>query len=157
MANAYGEETGKVMTYLTSLYGPPPKANLTLVETEDGTPNGYSAPGLIFLSPKGIGDQVGTRLLANQISRQWWGTLVSPTSRNHIWLEQRQRAVRRDAVSGAHQRPAALEQEVHDTYVEAMTVDNPPVIQAARLEDYSPEYWAVTASKGAAILNMLRG
>ena len=52
--------------------------------------------------------------------------------------------------------PSALEQEIHDTYVEAMTVDNPPVIQAGRLEDYSPEYWAVTASKGAAILNMLR-
>ncbi len=30
------------------------------------------------------------------------------------------------------------------------------MIQSGRLEDYSPEYWAVTASKGAAILNMLR-
>ncbi len=87
MANPYGEEVGKAMIYFTSLYGPPPKANLTVIETENGTPNGYSAPGLIFLSPKGIGDQVGTRLIANQVSRQWWGTLVSPISRNHIWLQ----------------------------------------------------------------------
>jgi aminopeptidase N len=42
------------------------------------------------------------------------------------------------------------------TYVEALTVKDPPVIQASRLEDYSPEYWALTAAKGAAILNMLR-
>ena len=35
--------------------------------------------------------------------------------------------------------PSALENEVRDTDVEALTVDNVPVIQAARLEDYSPE------------------
>ena len=40
--------------------------------------------------------------------------------------------------------------------VEALTVDNVPVIQSARLEDYSPELWALTGSKGAAVLNMLR-
>ena len=156
MANAYGDETGKVMSYLTSVYGLPPQANLTLVETEEGTPNGYSAPGLIFLSPKGIGDQVGTRLLANQISRQWWGTLVSPVSRNHIWLQNGNARYAEMLYVEHLNGPSALEQEVHDTYVEALTVDNPPLIQSARLEDYSPEYWAETASKGAAILNMLR-
>jgi aminopeptidase N len=50
----------------------------------------------------------------------------------------------------------ALETEVRDTYVEAMTIDNPPLIQSSRLEDYSPEYWATTAAKGAAVFQMLR-
>ena len=27
------------------------------------------------------------KLVANQVSRQWWGTLVSPATRNHIWIE----------------------------------------------------------------------
>ena len=36
-------------------------------------------------------------------------------------------------------------------------MDQPPLIQSARLEDYSPEFWAATAGKGAAVLNMLRG
>ena len=156
MANAYGEEVGKVMTYLTSVYGPPPKANLTVVETENGTPNGYSAPGILFLSPRGIGDQVGVRLIANQVARQWWGTLVSPASRNHMWLQNGNARYAEMLYLEHTSGPSAMEQEVHDTYVEAMTVDNPPVIQAGRLEDYSPEYWAITASKGAAILHMLR-
>ena len=156
MANSYGEEAGKVMGYLTSLYGPPPKANLTFIETEDGTPNGYSAPGVIFLSPRGIGDQVGTRLLANQMARQWWGTLASPSSRNHIWLQNGNARYAEMLYLEHTSGPAALEQDVHDAYVEALTVENPPVIQSGRLEDYSPEYWAVTASKGAAILHMLR-
>ncbi|HXE13526.1 MAG TPA: M1 family aminopeptidase, partial [Bryobacteraceae bacterium] len=42
-------------------------------------------------------------------------------------------------------------------YVEALTVTDPPMLQAARLEDYSPEFWALTAAKGAAVYNMLRG
>ena len=29
------------------------KRDLTVVETEDGAPNGYSAPGLLFFSPHG--------------------------------------------------------------------------------------------------------
>ncbi len=156
MASVYGEETGKLMSYLTSVYGLPPQANLTLVETEDGTPNGYAAPGVIFLSPKGIGNQVAGRLLANQLARQWWEELVSPINRDHMWLENGNARYAELLWEEHDKGPGAFEQDIHDTYVEALTVDNPPLIQAGRLEDYSPEYWASTAGKGAAILNMLR-
>src|SRR5205823_7360177 len=77
-ATAYGQETGKIMSYFTGIFGLPPYANLTIVETENGAPNGYSAPGLLFLSPRGIGKQPNAKLLANQISRQWFETVVSP-------------------------------------------------------------------------------
>jgi hypothetical protein len=156
MANAYGEETGKVLSFLTSVYGLAPQANLTLVETEDGTPNGYSAPGIIFLSPRGIGNQVASRLLANELARQWWETLVSPASRDHLWLENGNARYAELLWDEHANGSAAMEQDLHDTYVEALTVDNPPMIQAGRLDDYSPEYWALTAGKGAAMLNMLR-
>lgn len=56
-APAYGEMTAKVMTFLTSLYGLPPQRNLTLVESGAEAPGGYSAPGILFLSPAGIGDR----------------------------------------------------------------------------------------------------
>jgi aminopeptidase N len=52
--------------------------------------------------------------------------------------------------------PGAMDTEIHDAFVEALTVDQPPMMQAARLEDYSPEYWATTGGKGAAVLQMLR-
>jgi tetratricopeptide (TPR) repeat protein len=156
MANPYGEETGKVMSYLTSVYGLAPQVNLTLVETEDGTPNGYSAPGIVFLSPNGIGNQVGARLLVNQLARQWWGTLVSPINRDHMWLENGNARFAELLWDEHNSGPGAFETDVHETYVQALTVDNPPLIQAGRLEDYSPEFWATTAGKGAAILNMLR-
>jgi aminopeptidase N len=156
MAQAYGDEIGRAMSYLTSLYGLPYKNNLAVVETENGTPNGYAAPGVIFLSPKAIGKQVNMKLVANEVARQWWGTLVSPATRNHMWIEnglaRYSELLYIEHVNG----PGALESEVHDTYVEALTVEQPPLIQDARLEDYSPEFWASTANKGAAVLHMLR-
>jgi tetratricopeptide (TPR) repeat protein len=156
MANAYGDETGKVMNFLSGLYGLAPQANLTLVETEDGTPNGYSAPGVIFLSPRGIGSQVASRLLANQLALQWWEGLVSPIDRDHLWLENGN-ARYAELLWEEHDKGSGdMQEALHDTYVEALTVDNPPMIQAGRLDDYSPEYWALTAGKGAAVLNMLR-
>ncbi len=155
-AQAYGEETGKIMTFLTSEFGLAPQANLTLVETEAGAVNGYSAPGIIFLSPGTITHKVNTRLLTNQLSRQWWGTLVSASNRNHLWLvngpARYSELLYLEHTAGV----SAMETDLKATYVEAMTVKEPPVLQASRLEDYSPEYWAVTSAKGAAILNMLR-
>jgi tetratricopeptide (TPR) repeat protein len=156
MAQPYGEELGKALEHLTSLFGLPPYASLTVVQTEAGTPNGYAGPGLLFLSPRSIGKQVNTRLLANQISRQWWGILLSPKTRNDLWiangLARYSEMLYLEQVNG----PAALESEVRDAYVEALTVDNPALGQASRLEDYSPEFWAATAGKGAAVLHMLR-
>ncbi len=155
-ASAYGEETGKVMSFLTGEYGLAPQANLTLVETEAGAVNEYAAPGLLFLSPDSITAKVNTAVLVNGLSRQWWGILVSPTTRNHLWLENGPARYSEMLYTEHTAGPGAMESEVQNTYIEALTVKDPPVLQAARLEDYSPEYWALTAAKGAAILNMLR-
>src|SRR5579875_390864 len=155
-AHDYGDETGKIMTFLTSEYGLAPQANLTLVETEDGAVNGYSAPGIIFLAPGSITRKVNNNVLANQLSRQWWGVLVSPVNRNHLWLENGPARFSELLYLEHTAGPGAMESDLKNTYVEALTMKDPPVLQAGRLEDYSPEYWALTAAKGAAILNMLR-
>ncbi len=155
-AQAYGDETGKIMTQFTSEYGLAPQSSMALIETEAGAVNGYSAPGLVFLAPSAITKQVNTRVLANQLSRQWFGVLVSPANRNHLWLTNGGARYSEMLYLEHTAGPGAMEADMKVTYVEALTVKDPPVIQASRLEDYSPEYWAVTAAKGAAILNMLR-
>lgn len=156
MVQAYGEEIAKALSFFTSIYGVPPRLSLTVVETEAGAANGYSSPGMLFFSPTGIGKQVNTKLIANQVSRQWFGTLVSPTTRNHMWLENGMARYSEMLYDENLNGPGAFDTEIHDAYVEALTVDQPPMIQSARLEDYSPEYWAITGGKGAAVLQMLR-
>ncbi len=156
VAQGYGEEIAKAMTFFTGIFGLPVRKNLTVVETENGTPNGYAAPGVIFFAPKAMGQPVSMKLVANEVARQWWGALVSPATRNHMWIEnglaRYSEILYLEHVNGQ----SALDGEVHDTYVEALTVDQPPLSQSARLEDYSPEFWAATASKGASVLHMLR-
>lgn len=155
-AQPYGEETGKIMTFLTAQYGLAPQANLFLVETEEGAVNGYAAPGIIFLSSSAITAKVNGRVLANQLSRQWWGMLVSPANRNHLWLSNGPARYSELLYMNQTTGAGSFDEELRTTYIEALTVKDPPVLQASRLEDYSPEYWALTAAKGAAVLNMLR-
>ena len=156
MADPYGQEIGKVMSYFTGMFGIPPYANLTVVETETGAPNGYSAPGMIFLAPNAIGHQPSAKLVANQVSRQWWEEMLSPTTRNHLWLTNGLAAYCELLWTEHTAGVGAMESALRDVMVEALTVDNVPVIQSSRLEDYSPELWALTGSKGAAVVNMLR-
>jgi hypothetical protein len=156
LVQQYGTEIGKIMSYFTGTFGLPPYANLTVVETEAGAPNGYAAPGLVFVAPRALTRNVNSRLLANEISRQWWEALVSPTTRNHLWLTNGlatySEMLWSEHVSGA----GALETQMESEMVGALTIDQVPIIQSARLEDYSPELWALTGSKGAAVMNMLR-
>jgi hypothetical protein len=156
MAGSYGEQIAQMVNYFTGLYGIAPYANLTVIETDNGAPLGYAAPGILFLSPGGIGRAVNPRLLANQISRQWWEEEVSPVDRNHLWLENGL-ANYSEALWTEHDKGvAAFEAEMKDEAIAALTVDNVPVIESGRLEDYSPELWALTGSKGAVVMNMLR-
>lgn len=155
-AQAMAEETAKQMTFFTGVFGVPQQRNLTLVETGEGAPGGYSAPGVLFLSPAGIGSSPSQRLLSNQITRQWFGNLISPVNRNHIWIMNGMARYAEILYQEHLNGPSVLESEIHDLYVDAMTVTDAPVRQAARFDDYSPEYFAVTGSKGAATYNMLR-
>ncbi len=156
MAQGYGDETGKQLTYFTSVYGLPPSANLTMIETEAGAPSGYAAPGMIFLSPGTIGSRVNSKVLSNEIGRQWWEELVSPTTRNHLWLENGFATYSELLWTAQSTGQGAMETQLHNEMVGALTVDTVPVIQAARLEDFSPELWALTGGKGATVLQMLR-
>ncbi len=155
-AQAWGEETGKVMAFLTDVFGVPPYRNLSIIETGEGAPNGYAAPGLLFVSSSAAAGKPNQRLLANQIARQWYGGLFSPSHRNHIWITNGMARYAEilylEHLNGAQ----AVEPDLRDLYVDALTVTDAPVRQAARFEDYSPEFFAITGSKGATVYHMLR-
>jgi hypothetical protein len=157
VAKPTGEMVAKAVNFLSDWNGRLSTPGLTLVETYKGFPNAYSAPGILFFAPSALGAEPNTRLIVNQVSRQWWGGSVSALTRNHIWLinglARYSEALYIESTGG----PSALELEMRDVYVEALTQPDPPLIQASRYEDYSPEYWAATAGKGSAVLHMLRG
>ena len=128
MAQPYGEEFGKIMTYFTGLFGLPPYANLTVVETENGAPNGYAAPGMIFLRPRGIG-KAAERQAAGEpdFAPVVGGDCSRRTTRNHLWLTNGF-ATYSELLWAEHNAGAgALETQLRDVMVEALTVDNVPM------------------------------
>src|SRR5262249_45347966 len=92
----------------------------------------------------------------NEVSRQWWEELVSPSTRNHLWLSNGLAGYCELIWIEHSVSKAAMESQLHDVMVDALTVDNVPIQQSARLEDYSPELWALTGAKGASLTSMLR-
>jgi aminopeptidase N len=111
---------------------------------------------MLFLNSSIAGKEPGARLLANQFSRQWFGNMISPVNRNHIWIANGTARYAEYLYLEQEKGEKAMDLDYKDLYVDALTVTDAPVRQAARFEDYSPEFFAVTGSKGAATLHMLR-
>ena len=155
-AQAYGEAAGKILTFFSSKFGPTPDPTVSLVEIDEGSVNGYCAAGIIFLSPGAIGDQLNYRLLAHELAHQWWRGIVSPASRAHLWLDEGLASYSELLYVEESAGEAALEEVVQDVAISALTNDRVPVFRAASLEEFSLEYDAVVAKKGAMVLHMLR-
>ena len=69
----YGEAAAKIMAFYSDKFGPLPNGHLDIAEIEDGTVNGYRAPGLVALASRLFSTQVKFQLLAQEIAYQWWG------------------------------------------------------------------------------------
>lgn len=156
LAEAYGAEVGRITGFFTEKFGPPYSTTLTVIETGDYAPNAYTAPGIVFLSPFGMGDQVNRLLLGTEIAHQWWRTVVSPGNRNHSWLDLGLAKYSAMLEIEENEGDTEFEEFLQDTQIDALTYDEIPVLQAGRLPDFSPEIYALAGSKGAMVLNMLR-
>ncbi len=155
-AQAYGEAAGKILSFFSSKFGPAPLTSLSLVEIDAGSVNGYSAPGMVFLSPRAIGSKLNYRLLANEISHEWWRHSVSPATNADLWLDEGlatySEMLYMEEVAGK----GALETVARDVGVTALSNDTVAISRSASLEEFSPQYDSVVSKKGAMVLHMLR-
>ncbi len=155
-AQTYGDAAGKILAFYSSKFGPANSASLSLVEIDAGSVNGYSGPGMIFLSPRGIGNKLNYRLLSHELAHQWWRGLVSPASRSHLWLDEGLATFSELLYVEELAGKAALEEVARDFSITALTNEKYSIVQAVQTEEFSPEYDAVVAKKGAMVMHMLR-
>jgi aminopeptidase N len=155
-AQTYAEAAGKIVAFYASKFGPAPVGSMSLVEIEAGSVNGYSAPGITFLSPRAIGDKLNYRLLAHEIAHQWWRGMVSPASRSDLWLDEGLASFSEMLYVEEFAGKAALDEVARDNAIAALTNDNIPIVRAGSLEEFTPEYTSVVSKKGAMVMTMLR-
>jgi aminopeptidase N len=127
-----------------------------LVETGEYSPDGYAAPGIVFLNPYTIGAVVDRRALATEVAHQWWRLIVSPGNRNHLWLDDGLAIYSSLLETEESQGQEAFETALAAVRIDSLTYEDLPIIQAGRLGDYSPEMEALAGAKGAMVLHMLR-
>jgi hypothetical protein len=152
----YAETAVKEYTYYITLYGPLPTNVINIVEIPDDTVPAAWAPQIAAISSRGITERVNYRLLANTLAHQWWGTSVSPESRDSWWLQDGFARYSEARYVESAAGPAGLEEVVKDMSVGALAYDTVPLSSVGKLDLFSPEFQSLVTDKGAMILHMLR-
>jgi len=156
-AASYGEAAAKIQAFFSEKFGGLPSGHLALVEIDDGTVGGYTAPGVVALASRGFSTSVNYRLLAHEISHQWWRCLVSPASPDDAFLDEGLATYSAAMYVEEAAGQAAFEDTMREIQIGALThEDAAPITQASRLHEFTPEYQSIVFQKGAMVFHMLR-
>ena len=156
LAPQYTTTAVQEFTYFITLYGPPLSQELSLIELPGDTVPYAWAPEMAALAGPSITEKTNYRLLANAIAHQWWGTSISPATKDDWWLvdgfSRYSEAMYVENAAGS----AGLEEVVKDMSVGALAYDTIPLSSASKLDPFSTEFQSLVTDKGAMILHMLR-
>ena len=156
-AGSYGETAQKILEFYSRIFGPLSQHHLAIVEIDDSSVGGYSAPGVMAIASRGFSMPVNYRLLAHEISHQWWRCLVSPSTPNDAFLDEGLATYSAAMYVQESAGENAFEDVMNEIEVGALThEDVAPITQAGRLHEFTPEYESIVFQKGAMVFHMLR-
>jgi len=155
-AQNYADTAAKEFFFFTSTFGTPFNQNLSIVELPNDTVPSAWAPEIAAIAGRNFTEKGNYRLLANTVSHQWFGTMVSPATKNDWWLNDGN-ARYAEALYVEHVAGEAGFQEVtKDMSVGALAYVSVPLADVGRLDTFSPEFQSLVTDKGGMILAMLR-
>ena len=154
-ATNYADLATKEFFFFTTLYGPPFNQRLSVIELPDDTVPSAWAPEIAALAGRYFTEKGNYRLLANNISHQWFGTMVSPATKNDWWISdggaRYSEALYVEHVAGE----AGFQEVTKDMSVGALAYVSVPLADVGRLDTFSPEFQSLVTDKGGMILAML--
>jgi aminopeptidase N len=157
IAQSYGTAAGEIITYFSDKFGPLQDHHLSLVEIDDDTVGGYSAPGLVALASRTITSPVNAEILAHEISHQWWRCLVSPATGDDAFLDEGLATYSSALWTEESAGESAFESTMHNVMVQSLSHEEvSPIAQASHLHEFTPEYQSIVFDKGAMVFHMLR-
>jgi len=156
VAQQYADTAVKEFFFYTTTFGPPFNNTLNVAELPNDTVPSAWAPEIAALASRSFNEKVSYRLLANTIAHQWWGTMVSPATKNDWWLNDGfarfSEALYVEHVAGQ----GGYEEVTKDMSVGALAYVSVPLADVGKLDTFSPEFQSLVTDKGGIILNMLR-
>jgi Peptidase family M1 domain/Tetratricopeptide repeat len=155
-AQQYAQTANREYDFFSGSFGPAESARLNVIELPDDTVPVYWAPEMALVAGAHIGERNNYRLLANTIVRQWWSSMVSPTTLNDAWITNGMsrygELMYLEDVAGKQ----SLEQAITDVSASALAYDTIALTSAGRLDAFSPQFQSMTLDKGGLVFHMLR-
>ena len=142
----------KSFEYFSNLFGPAESGKLDVVELPADAVSAYWAPEVVALRP----DRASTRLTANMVAHQWWGSMISPNTLNDAWItngmDRYAELLQVEDTNGK----GALQAAITDAEAAALAYDTDPLTTLGRTDPFSPQFQDMTFDKGALVFHMLR-
>ena len=155
-AAEYAAVAAREQEFFTTTFGQPESSKLSIVELPADAVAASWGPEVAALAGNRIGDRNSYRLLANTISRQWWGSEVSPATLNDAWITNGMSRYAELMYLEDTAGKTALQNAIPDIQAAALAYDTAPLSTLARTDPFSPQFQRMTLEKGAMIFHMLR-
>jgi hypothetical protein len=156
LAQQYGETVAKELGFFITIYGVPISSELKLVELPDDSVPAAWAPEVVGIASRNINAKVNYRLLANAVAHQWFGTIVSPATRNDWWIQDGGARYSESRYIEYASGPAGAQEAVKDMAVGALAYDSVPLGQIGTLDTFDPVFQSMANDKGGMLYHMLR-
>ncbi len=153
----FAASVARAAVMFSDMFGPIPDPTFKVIQLPDGTLRDYAAPGVLLLSQRIWDPKASDRTIARLVASQWWGVQVLPATPADVWISDGLARYSEALYAEQNAGKEAGLRAVDEFAVGAlMYEDAAPVVQAARLAPYSPDYRSVVMNKGAMIFHMLR-
>jgi tetratricopeptide (TPR) repeat protein len=151
-AHDFANTVAKQFEYMTSQFGGAESPLINVVELPSDSVSASWAPEIVAIRP----DRAGTRLLANTVAHQWWGSEVSPATLNDQWITNGMTRYAELMYVEDQSGKIAMQNAITDTEAAALAYDTEPLTSLARVDPFSPQFQNMTYDKGAMVFHMLR-
>ena len=151
-AHDFAETVARQFEYMTSEFGAAESPLINVVELPTDSVSASWGPEIVAIRP----DRGNTRLLANTVAHQWWGSEISPATLNDQWVTNGMTRYAELMYLEDQSGKTALQNAITDTEAAALAYDTEPLTSLARLDPFSPQFQNMTYDKGAMVFHMLR-
>jgi tetratricopeptide (TPR) repeat protein len=141
----------KEFEFMTDKFGGAESGRLNVVELPTDSVSAAWAPEIVAVKAT-----ASTRLLANTVAHQWWGSEVSPYTLNDQWITSGMSRYAELLYLEDSNGKQGLQNAIVDTEAAALAYDTEPLDTLARVDPFSPQFQNMTYEKGAMVFHMLR-
>ncbi len=149
----FSRTVSRELEFMRTSFGEPESSRIDVVELPVSTIVSASwAPEIVAIRP----DRASTRLFANTVAHQWWGSEVSPATLNDAWITNGMSRYAELMYLEDSAGKNAFQAAITDISAGALAYDTEPLTTLGRLDPFSPQFQSMTLEKGAMVFHMLR-